>query len=89
MFPERFINVGIAEQNLMGTAADLLRRERFPLSVPLRCLPHAGLLSKSEITIAYPSLNVKIAATLAGITVGEDGASHQTVEDIFFDEIDT
>ena len=74
-FPDRFINVGIAEQNLMGIAAGLSSFGK---------IPYASTFAVFAIrnSIAYPNLNVKICATHAGITVGEDGATHQMLEDL-------
>ncbi|MEL7567762.1 MAG: transketolase family protein [Dehalobacterium sp.] len=82
VFPERFINVGIAEQNLMGTAAGMATVGKIPFVSSFAMFATGRAFEQIRNTIAYPKLNVKIAATHAGITVGEDGASHQTVEDI-------
>lgn len=82
VFPERFFNVGIAEQNLMGTAAGLSTTGKIPFVSTFAMFATGRAFEQIRNTIAYPKLNVKIAATHAGITVGEDGASHQTVEDI-------
>ncbi len=82
VFPERFINVGIAEQNLMGTAAGLAAAGKIPFVSSFAMFATGRAFEQIRNSIAYPKLNVKIAATHAGITVGEDGASHQTVEDI-------
>ncbi|ATW25928.1 transketolase family protein [Candidatus Formimonas warabiya] len=82
VFPHRFINVGIAEQNLMGTAAGLATTGKIPFVSTFAMFATGRAFEQIRNTIAYPRLNVKIAATHAGITVGEDGASHQTVEDI-------
>lgn len=81
-FPERFFNVGIAEQNLMGTAAGLAASGKIPFASTFAVFATGRAYDQVRNTIAYPSLNVKIAASHAGITVGEDGASHQTFEDI-------
>lgn len=80
--PERFINVGIAEQNLMGTAAGLATTGKIPFASTFAMFASGRAFEIIRNSIAYPKLNVKIAATHAGITVGEDGASHQSVEDI-------
>lgn len=82
VFPERFFNVGIAEQNLMGTAAGFSTTGKIPFVSTFAMFATGRAFEQIRNTIAYPKLNVKIAATHAGITVGEDGASHQTVEDI-------
>lgn len=81
-FPERFINVGIAEQNLIGTAAGLAAAGKIPFASSFAMFATGRAYEIIRNSVAYPKLNVKIAATHAGITVGEDGASHQSVEDI-------
>lgn len=81
-FPERFFNMGIAEQNLMGTAAGLALAGKIPFCSTFAVFASGRALDQVRNSIAYPRLNVKIVATHAGITVGEDGASHQSVEDI-------
>ncbi|GAW29305.1 transketolase family protein [Carboxydocella sp. ULO1] len=82
VFPERFFNVGIAEQNLMGIAAGLAAAGKIPFASTFAMFATGRAFEQIRNSIAYPRLNVKIAATHAGITVGEDGGSHQTVEDI-------
>ncbi|SHM25399.1 transketolase [Caldanaerovirga acetigignens] len=81
-FPERFFNVGIAEQNLMGTAAGLATCGKIPFASTFAVFACGRAFEQIRNSICYPNLNVKIAATHAGITVGEDGATHQSVEDI-------
>jgi len=81
-YPDRFFNAGIAEQNLMGTAAGLAAAGKIPFVSTFAMFASGRAFEQIRNSIAYPQLNVKIAATHAGITVGEDGASHQTVEDI-------
>ena len=81
-FPERFFDVGIAEQDLMGTAAGLAIGGKIPFSSTFAIFASGRAYDQVRNTIAYSKLNVKIAATHAGITVGEDGASHQSLEDI-------
>jgi transketolase len=81
-FPERFINVGIAEQNMMGTAAGLAASGKIPFVSSFAMFATGRAFEQIRNTVAYPELNVKIAASHAGISVGEDGASHQSVEDI-------
>ena len=80
--PERFINVGIAEQNLMGTAAGLAAAGKIPFASSFAMFATGRAFEVIRNSIAYPKLNVKIAATHAGLTVGEDGASHQALEDL-------
>jgi len=80
--PERFFNVGIAEQNLIGTAAGMAIAGKIPFASSFAMFAAGRAFEIIRNTVAYPKLNVKIAATHAGLTVGEDGASHQAIEDI-------
>lgn len=79
---ERFFNVGIAEQNLIGTAAGMAIAGKIPFASSFAMFAAGRAFEIIRNTVAYPKLNVKIAATHAGLTVGEDGASHQAIEDI-------
>ncbi|GMB01724.1 transketolase family protein [Pelosinus sp. IPA-1] len=81
-FPERFFNVGIAEQNLMGIGAGLAASGKIPFVSTFAMFAAGRAFEQIRNSICYPKLNVKIAATHAGLTVGEDGASHQSIEDI-------
>lgn len=81
-YPERFFNMGIAEANLMGTAAGLAAAGKIPFASTFAIFAVGRAFEQIRNAIAYPQLNVKIAATHAGITVGEDGGSHQAVEDV-------
>ncbi|MGL6098535.1 MAG: transketolase family protein [Fusobacteriaceae bacterium] len=81
-FPNRHINVGIAEADLMGTAAGLATCGKIPFASTFAMFAAGRAFDQIRNTIAYPKLNVKIAPTHAGISVGEDGGSHQSVEDI-------
>lgn len=81
-FPERFFNVGIAEQNLMGVSAGLAAAGKIPFVSSFAMFAAGRAFEQVRNSICYPKLNVKIAATHAGLTVGEDGASHQAIEDI-------
>ena len=81
-FPDRFINVGIAEQNLMGIAAGLSTFGKIPFASTFAVFAAGRAYEQIRNSIAYPNLNVKICATHAGITVGEDGATHQMLEDL-------
>lgn len=81
-FPDRFINVGIAEQNLMGIAAGLSTFGKIPYASTFAVFAAGRAYEQIQNSIAYPKLNVKICATHAGITVGEDGATHQMLEDL-------
>jgi transketolase len=81
-FPKRFINAGIAEQNLMGMAAGLATTGKIPFTSTFAVFATGRAFEIIRNSICYPKLNVKIAATHAGITVGEDGGSHQSIEDI-------
>jgi len=80
--PERFFDMGIAEQDLMGTAAGFAASGKIPFASTFAMFATGRAFEQIRNSIAYPKLNVKIAATHAGITVGEDGGTHQTVEDI-------
>lgn len=81
-FPERFFDVGIAEQDLMTTAAGLACTGKIPFVSTFAVFASGRAWEQIRNTICYSNLNVKIAATHGGITVGEDGASHQALEDI-------
>ena len=81
-FPNRFINVGIAEQNMMGIAAGLSTYGKIPYVSTFAVFAAGRAYDQIRTSICYPNLNVKICATHAGITVGEDGATHQMLEDI-------
>lgn len=81
-YPDRFINVGIAEQNLMGMAAGLSTAGKIPFASTFAMFATGRAFEIIRNSIGYPKLNVKICATHSGITVGEDGASHQALEDI-------
>ncbi len=81
-YPHRFFDMGIAEQNLMGTAAGFAAAGKIPFASTFAMFATGRAFEQVRNSIAYPNLNVKICATHAGITVGEDGGSHQTVEDI-------
>ncbi|MBC8015097.1 MAG: transketolase family protein [Sporomusaceae bacterium] len=81
-FPERFFNVGIAEQNLMGVGAGMAAAGKIPFVSTFAMFAAGRAFEQVRNSICYPQLNVKIAATHAGLTVGEDGASHQAIEDI-------
>lgn len=81
-YPERFFNMGIAEANLAATAAGLAAYGKIPFISTFAIFATGRAFDQVRNSIAYPGLNVKIGATHAGITVGEDGGSHQSVEDI-------
>ena len=81
-FPERHFNVGIAEADLVGRAAGLAASGKIAFASTFAMFAAGRAFEQIRNTVAYPKLNVKIAPTHAGISVGEDGASHQSVEDI-------
>lgn len=81
-FSDRFFNVGIAEQNLMGMAAGIANIGCIPFASTFAVFATGRAFEIIRNSICYPKVNVKIAATHAGITVGEDGGSHQSIEDI-------
>ncbi len=81
-FPNRFFDMGIAEQNMMSTAAGLAVSGKIPYVSTFAVFAAGRAYDQIRNSICYPNLNVKICATHAGITVGEDGATHQMLEDI-------
>ena len=81
-YPDRFINFGIAEADMIGTAAGLATCGKIPYASTFAAFATGRVYDQIRTSIAYPKLNVKICATHAGITVGEDGATHQMLEDI-------
>ena len=81
-FPERHIDCGIAEGNMMGVAAGLAAAGMVPFASSFAMFAAGRAYEQVRNSIGYPHLNVKIGATHAGISVGEDGASHQCLEDI-------
>ncbi|GAB6172833.1 transketolase family protein [Paradesulfitobacterium aromaticivorans] len=81
-YPDRFFNMGIAEQNMIGTAAGFAAAGKIPFASTFAVFATGRAFEQIRNSIAYPKLNVKIAATHAGITVGEDGATHQAIEDV-------
>lgn len=81
-FPERFFNMGISEQDMVGTAAGLSLTGKLPFASTFAIFETGRAWEQIRQTLCYPRLNVKLVATHGGITVGEDGASHQALEDI-------
>ena len=81
-FPERHIDCGIAEGNMMGVAAGLATCGKIPFASSFAMFAAGRAFEQVRNSIGYPHLNVKIGATHAGISVGEDGATHQCNEDI-------
>lgn len=81
-FPERHIDCGIAESNMMGVAAGLAAAGKVPFASSFAMFAAGRAFEQVRNSIGYPHLNVKIGATHAGISVGEDGATHQCNEDI-------
>lgn len=81
-FPDRFIDVGIAEQNMIGIAAGLSTFGKVPFVSTFAAFATGRVYDQIRCSVAYPKLNVKICGTHAGVTVGEDGATHQMLEDI-------
>lgn len=81
-YPNRFFNMGIAEQNLIGAACGLATAGKIPFASSFAMFATGRAFEIIRNSVAYPKLNVKVCATHAGITVGEDGASHESIEDI-------
>jgi transketolase len=82
VYPERFFNMGIAEANMMSAAAGMATTGKTVFASTFAIFAAGRALEQVRNSICYPNLNVKIGATHAGISVGEDGASHQMIEDI-------
>jgi transketolase len=81
-FPERFFEVGIAEQNMIGIASGLAASGKIPFASTFAVFAPGRCFDQVRVSVAQAKLNVKIVVTHAGITVGEDGASHQALEDL-------
>ena len=81
-FPDRFFNVGIAEANMIGIAAGLALAGKIPYVSTYSAFVPGKCLDQIRNAIAYPNLDVKIVSSHGGVSVGPDGASHQTVEDV-------
>lgn len=81
-FPERFIQCGLAEQNMMSIAAGLAVSGKIPFVSTFAVFAACRCFDQVRVCVAQPKLNVKIVATHGGITVGEDGASHHAIEDL-------
>ena len=81
-FPNRFFDMGIAEQDMIGTAAGLATCGKIPFASTFAVFATGRAYDQIRSSVCYPNLNVKICATHSGITVGEDGATHQMLEDI-------
>ena len=81
-FPDRFFDMGIAEANMMGVAAGMASCGKIPFVSTFAAFAAGRAYDQIRSSICYPNLNVKICATHAGITVGEDGATHQMLEDL-------
>jgi len=81
-YPDRFFNFGVAEQNLIGQAAGFALSGLIPVASSFAMFAAGRAWEIYRNSVGYPHLNVKVAATHAGITLGEDGASHQIIEDI-------
>ncbi|MGG7142091.1 transketolase family protein [Clostridium nigeriense] len=80
--PERFFDMGISEADMIGTAAGLATCGKIPFATTFAMFGAGRAFEQIRNSVAYPNLNVKIAVTHAGVTVGEDGGSHQAIEDI-------
>lgn len=81
-FPDRFFDMGIAEANLMSTSAGFATCGKIPYASTFAVFAAGRAYDQIRNSICYPKLNVKICATHSGVTVGEDGATHQMIEDI-------
>lgn len=81
-FPNRFFNCGIAEQDMIATAAGLSSQGKIPFVSTFAMFATGRTYDQIRNSVCYPKFNVKIVATHGGVTVGEDGASHQALEDV-------
>ena len=82
VFPERFFNVGVAEANLVGIASGLATCGKIPFISSFACFMLCKGYDQFRMSVAFPELNVKVVASHGGISIGEDGASQQSIEDI-------
>lgn len=82
VFPERFFECGVAEQNMMGVAAGMALAGKIPFVTSFAVFSPTRAMDQLRVSICYPKLNVKIIGGHAGLITGEDGASHQALEDI-------
>lgn len=81
-YPDRFVNVGIAEQNMVGMAAGMATCGKLPFIATFGVFTSMRAVEQLRNAVCYPNLNVKVAATHSGLETGEDGATHQSLEDI-------
>ena len=81
-FPERFFDMGISEQDMISTAAGLATCAKIPFAATFAVFATGRAYDQIRNSVCYPNLNIKIVGSHAGITVGEDGATHQMLEDI-------
>jgi transketolase len=81
-YPDRFVNCGVAEQDMIGTAAGLAASGKIAFASTFAVFGAGRAWDQVRVSVAYPRLNVKIVVTHGGITVGEDGPTHQALEDI-------
>ena len=81
-FPDRSFNLGVAEQNMIGIAAGLAASGKIPFASTFAVFAPGRCFDQVRVSIAQPKLNVKLVTTHGGISVGEDGASHQAIEDL-------
>jgi transketolase len=81
-FPERFFNLGVSEQDMIGTAAGLALTGKIPFASTFAVFETGRAWDQIRLVVCYSNTNVKLVASHGGITVGEDGASHQALEDI-------
>ena len=81
-FPERFIDCGIAEGNMIGVAAGLAATGKVPFASSFAMFAAGRAYEQIRNSVAYPKFNVKVCCSHAGVSVGEDGGSHQCIEDI-------
>lgn len=81
-YPDRFFDIGIAEQNMIGIAAGMSTCGKIPFASSFAAFVTGRVYDQIRSSVCYPNLNVKICGTHSGLTVGEDGATHQMLEDI-------
>lgn len=81
-FPERFVSCGIAEANMVGVAAGLASHGKIPFAASFSCFLLNKAFEQLRVTVAYPHVNVKIVGTHSGISIGEDGPSQMSIEEI-------